>query len=257
MQPDEADEILDRLVAKGIRHEKVLVQYGDSTMVGAYTFGEPINQPLVLIHGSPGDWSVWENIIANDKVNGNYFIVALDRAGYGLTTIPAQANLARQSGAVWALIDKLKLHDISVVGHSYGGAVAEQLLVDNEERFKLAFLVAPTISPVHMAPRWYNRLADNWLLKKVLPDDLLASNIEMMGLPEGLRNLESKLVEISVRIIFMQGTDDVLVPFGSVNYYKTIASASVEYIILEDMNHFIPWTDPDLINDTFHFGKGI
>lgn len=249
MQPDGANEILDRLVHQGISQDKIQVQYGDSLLVGAYMFGEPTNQPLLLIHGSPGDWSAWENIIANDSINNNYYIVAVDRVGYGLTTVPAESRLKIQAEALWVLIDSLKLHDITVVGHSYGGAVVEQLLVDHQEVFKMALLVAPTISPKHMSPRWYNKLADNKFVDKLLPEDLRTSNIEMMGLPESLKKLEIEIPKINVPIIFMQGTDDVLVPFESVDYFKVIAPVSVEYIILDKMNHFIPWTNPDLINE--------
>ena len=249
MQPDGANEVLDRLVSQGLPFNKVLVPHGDSTHVGAYTFGDPTKQPLLLIHGSPGDWSAWENIIANEGINENCFIVAIDRAGYGLTTLPAQASLKMQASAVSAVIESLKLSDIAIVGHSYGGAVVEQLLVDNQASFKLALLVAPTVSPVDMAPRWYNKLAGNRLIKKILPKDLLTSNIEMIALPIGLRNLESRLAEVSVPIIYMQGKDDILVPIESVDYYKSVAPNTVEYIILENKNHFIPWTDPGLINN--------
>ena len=249
LTPDSSNKILRRIEAKGINYNCVNTQIADSLTVGAYVFGNSNRPPLLLIHGSPGDWSAWENVIANDAIRDSYFIVAIDRPGYGITSYPAQSSLNGQTAAIWPVIQKLRLSNITVVGHSYGGAVIEQLLVEDDNYFDLAVIVAGTISPVHMAPRWYNKLADNAVVNYLLPKTLKTSNLEMTGLPPSLDRLEASIPDISTPIIIIQGNDDILVPFESVDYFKGIKPEGVEYVLKDGINHFIPWTNPDMINN--------
>lgn len=247
--PDSSDEVHERLISKGFRVNTVKIPYDDSLTIGAKIIGKPANTALLLIHGSPGDWSAWENIITADQVLEHYFIVAVDRAGYGSTSVPGQATLIGQAKVIRGLINGLALSDIVVVGHSYGGAVAEQLLVDQPSLFKKAIFVAPTLSPGHMEPRWYNSLAGMSWLNNIIPDNMRTSNLEMVNLPASLRQLESKIKFIETPIIYIQGEEDILVPVESIEYYKSVKPLGVEYLRLSKVNHFIPWTDPGLITN--------
>ena len=250
MMPDGASKVLGRIENAGIRFDKVEVGKVDSTLVYAMTFGNKAATPLLLIHGSPGDWSAWENIIMNDSIRESYFIIAVDRPGYGNTTVEAKQSLADQSKAIWSVIAYLELDKkIVVAGHSYGGAVAEQLLVEGDSLFSQAVLVASTSSPELMKPRWYNKLANWILIDKMLSEELKSSNYEMLGLTSSLASLEPSLNSITTPIIFILGEEDILVPFETADYFKKTKSTGVKFILIEDLNHFIPWSDPDLITD--------
>ena len=250
IMPAGSTEVLERLNEAGIYPKALLIDYKEGSQIGAMQIGDSTKPALLLIHGSPGDWSAWENIIANDSVREAFQITSIDRAGYGRTTTPAYATLTDQTDLVWHVMKHLqRTEDIVVVGHSYGGAVAEQLLIDYPEAFNLAVFVAPTLGPEIMAPRWYNKVAGWSLINKILSNDLQSSNTEMMGLPKSLQLNESFLNQIETPIIYIQGMEDVLVAHETVDYFKEHKPDGVKYIIIEDMNHFTPWTDPHLITD--------
>ena len=248
--PDGEGKVLERLNEKDIFPATISITYHDSLNVNVVSIGNPTKPVLLLIHGSPGDWSAWENIITNDSIRASFYILSIDRAGFGKTTVPALANLRSQADVIWRAMEQLHcLENIMLVGHSYGGAVVEQLLIDHPEVFNLAILAAPTLSPDLMAPRWYNKVARWKLVNSLLSKDMKSSNIEMMGLPESLSVNEEYLSSIQTPIIYIQGNKDVLVPYETVDYFKGHKPTGVTYIILEDMNHFIPWSDPDLITN--------
>jgi pimeloyl-ACP methyl ester carboxylesterase len=69
----------------------------------------------------------------------------------------------------------------------------------------------------------------------------------MMDLATELRKNEGLQESITTPITLIQGTADVLVPYETVDYYRSVKSTGVEYMIVEGMNHFIPWTDPELV----------
>jgi len=248
--PDSGSEVLERLNEAGIYPKSLKIDYKDGLQIGAMQIGDSTKPALLLIHGSPGDWSAWENVIANDSVREAFQIISIDRAGYGQTTVPAYTNLKDQANLVWYAMEQLnRTRDLIAVGHSYGGAVVEQLLIDHPKSFDLAVLVAPTLGPEQMAPRWYNKVASWSLINKIISNDLRSSNIEMMGLPESLRTNENMLKQIITPIIYIQGMEDVLVAHETVDYFKEHKPDGVKYVIIEDMNHFTPWTDPHLITD--------
>ena len=71
----------------------------------------------------------------------------------------------------------------------------------------------------------------------------------MLGLPASLKNNEAAVSSIQIPIIYIQGMKDVLVDYETVDYFQGLKPDGVKYVIIEDMNHFTPWSDPYLIND--------
>jgi len=248
--PASEKKVLEELGEKNIFPKENIIPYNDSLQIRAMTVGDRAKPALLLIHGSPGDWSAWVNIFLNDSVRANYYLIAIDRAGYGETTVPALIDLNDQADVVWQAITYLGIdNDITIIGHSYGGAVVEQLLIDHDSAFELAVLVAPTLSPELMQPRWYNKVARWRWVNYIISKDLKASNIEMLGLPASLRLNEGSVSSITTPIVYIQGKKDILVDHETVDYFRKLKPDGVAYIIIEKMNHFTPWSDPHLITD--------
>ena len=224
------------------------MSYRDSLQIQYVNAGKPGAPLLLLIHGSPGSWSDWQHIIANDTVRQRYFIVALTRPGYGFTTVPPQASLEEQATLVWHLVTQLGYDTaITVVGHSYGGAVAMQLLAQYPAAFRKGILVAPTLGAALMAPRWYNKVAAWRPVNQWLSADLRHSNIEMTGLSASLRKLENNWQIVQAPIIYIQGGRDILVSPKTVDFMRSHYPGPVRYVVVKKMNHFVPWSDPQLI----------
>ncbi|MFJ6165641.1 alpha/beta fold hydrolase [Micromonospora orduensis] len=113
--------------------------------------GPPDGTPLLLIHGNCSSSLFWEPLIR--RLPPTLRVVAPDLRGYGDTeTAPVDATRGMRDFAddVAALLDTPGLFDAParpvVVGHSLGGGVAMQLLVDHPERVRALLLAAP-VSP--------------------------------------------------------------------------------------------------------------
>lgn len=91
---------------------------------------------VLLLHGSgPGTtgWGAWRQVALG--LADRHRVVVPDQAGFGGTPVPA----ARAGMAVWreqalALMDVLGLDEVSIVGHSMGGAVALSVAAAAPER---------------------------------------------------------------------------------------------------------------------------
>lgn len=250
MVPDGEQEVKERLSLKHIEIEPFYSSYEDSFRIRSMVVGDTSKPKLVLIHGSPGDWSNWENVIQDSLIRKKYCIIVVDRAGFSKTSVPAQADLKEQARVIWSALSRwFPSSESIIVGHSYGGAVVEQILIDYPHHFSRAVMVAPTLSPAFQSPRWYNNFANFWLVNLALPGMMQASNIEMMGLPSGLKTNEPYLSAINVPIYYIQGKKDVLVPYQTMDYFAKYGPKQTKFIIDDEMNHFIPWSDPQLIID--------
>lgn len=99
--------------------------------------------PAVLfVHGLGGSWRNWlENIPAFAK---NHRVVAIDLPGFGTSPLPAEPLTIKAYGdLIVAFSDALGLdQETALVGHSMGGFISTEAIIDSPERFSSLTLVA-------------------------------------------------------------------------------------------------------------------
>lgn len=99
-------------------------------------------RPLVLLHGLGDSHRTWRHVaplLAEDR-----WVLALDLAGHGRSARPdASYALDWHSKLVARWAEKQGLEEIDVVAHSFGGGVAQMLLLENRPRIRRLILVAP------------------------------------------------------------------------------------------------------------------
>lgn len=87
--------------------------------------------PLVLVHGAAGsrlDWAPEMRRLPGERV------LALDLPGHGKSTAPGRDTIDAYAQDVVKLLDALAIDRAIIVGHSMGGAVAQQIALDWPER---------------------------------------------------------------------------------------------------------------------------
>jgi len=78
---------------------------------------------IVLLHGYLGTMEVWENIIT--ELSKKNRVIALDLPGHGLSGFCEETpTMEFMANCVKSLLDKQKVEECLVVGHSMGGYVA-------------------------------------------------------------------------------------------------------------------------------------
>ena len=89
----------------------------------AYTVHRVDRPALVLVHGWMCDQSYWDEQIAG--LVERFGVVTVDVAGHGTSAANRESwTISSLGGDVAAVINKLHLDDVIVVGHSMGGLVA-------------------------------------------------------------------------------------------------------------------------------------
>jgi pimeloyl-ACP methyl ester carboxylesterase len=83
-------------------------------------------QNILLIHGTPGSIEDWKPII--EQLSKNYKVTAFDRLGNGFSSANNYSyNINANVDLILKLIEKLKLKNVVVVGHSYGGSITTKM----------------------------------------------------------------------------------------------------------------------------------
>ena len=110
-------------------------------MLRYYQIGD--GEDILLIHGSMGSVEDWETLypLLKDK----YRVTAIDRPGMGFSDIKGDDyTIEGNAKLIWELIKRLDLKNVTIVGHSRGGAIALRMAIDYNENIKGYLLLAPT-----------------------------------------------------------------------------------------------------------------
>src|SRR2546423_5718874 len=104
--------------------------------------GDEKAPPIILIHGFISSNLIWTNTLL--PLAGKVFrVIAPDLPGYGYSDKPADAEytISEQARAVIGLMDGLKIEKATIVGASYGGAIAATIALDYPARVEKLVLV--------------------------------------------------------------------------------------------------------------------
>ncbi|MEO8474708.1 MAG: alpha/beta hydrolase [Chryseolinea sp.] len=215
--------------------------------------GDP-NKPLILfIHGSPGSLSAFIHFLADSSLLSKGLLVTTDRPGFGYSNFGiGEMSLHRQAEILKPILEKYKQNrPIILIGHSLGGPLIARMAMDYPELVDGLIIVAGSIDP-ELEPNetWFRAPLATPFLSWLLPRSFRASNEEIYHLKPELEKMIPLWADIRCPVIVIQGKKDSLVPADNAEFArKMLVSAPVEVVYKSNMDHFVPWSNPELIHD--------
>ncbi len=98
-------------------------------------------RPLVLLHGLHDSHRTWRRV--GPALARGRRVIMPDLPGHGLSARPdASYELGWYAQVMGAWLDALHLDDVDVVGHSFGGGLAQYLLFEHRARIRRLGLIA-------------------------------------------------------------------------------------------------------------------
>ncbi len=223
------------------------ISCGDSTLT-----------PLLLVHGSPGTWDSYAKFITETDLLEHFYVIVVDRPGYGESGMADLRDLKSQSSLMEPLINRyFNAQKGVILGHSYGGAICLQLAVDYPTKIQSMVLAAGTLADIYQEPRWYNYIVKYTPVGWLVDESFKMSNQEMWLLSDDLRLLYPELREVTIKTAIIQGGKDFLVNPESPGHVLPILSKSnVKVFYKSDMDHFIIWNDQEIIINALDWTQG-
>lgn len=193
---------------------------------------------LLILHGWRNSSSNWQEV---SRLITNFRVIALDMPAFGGTThLPGEPSVKEYADFVNDFILKLKLKNISVLGHSYGGQVAVDLALRYPESFKKLILVSPACIRF-TTPKLKSKIASGvkpvikklpkniqeYFLRFMASSDYIKSTVVQRELLNRILMVDySNLVSsISQKTYIIWGTEDTTIPNSSKYLAENIKSS--------------------------------
>jgi pimeloyl-ACP methyl ester carboxylesterase len=211
-------------------------------------------KPLVLfLHGSPGSLSAFIDFLTDSALLRNGLLITADRPGFGYSNFGnGEPSLKNQCEMLKPLLEQYKRNrPIILVGHSLAGALIVRMAAEYPDLVDGLVIVAGSVDP-ELEPNetWFRAPLATPFLSWILPNSFRASNEEIYQLKPELEKMLPLWEEVKCPVIVIQGKKDELVPAKNADFVKKmLVNASVDLRLIEDMNHFVPWSHPHLIQD--------
>ena len=113
--------------------------------------------PAVLVlHGAASNLE--EPFTALGETLADHHMIWLDRPGLGWSERPeGKWSPQREAELIMAFLTAIGVEQASIVGHSWGGAIAMRTALDHPERVRSLVLIAPALSAWIGEAAWFNK----------------------------------------------------------------------------------------------------
>lgn len=241
--------------------------------------------PVVLIHGANGTWKDFSpELIA--ELAKDHTVIALDRPGHGWSTAPSgPLGLAENAAAVLAILRMCRLGPATLVGHSYGAAVALRAALDAPDlvshvvavcpctaidKRNARYIVVPFVGdPIGRilfqyfalallpfglplrAQAWHpDRPPKGWGPSRAfayVPSQIHASARNFRALQSDLPWLEDRLRRLETRLTVIGGSADLVTPPAHHVFWLRRPVPSARLDVVPQVGHWLPRLRPQVI----------
>jgi len=220
---------------------------------------------MVFIHGAANNRLFWKNQV--DALADHVNTVAIDLPGHGNSPGPGCNKISDYAQAVLSFMDRLNISDPIPCGLSMGGAITQQLLIDQGGRFSAGILMN-TGARLKVSPLIFNTIKTNF---EKYVESIVAMALSSQSDKAVLRPVIQEIVDctpqvayddfkacdhfdamdrleaIQAPVLVLTASDDVLTPvkYGQFMGQK-IVHARTETI--DAAGHMSPLEKPEAVN---------
>jgi pimeloyl-ACP methyl ester carboxylesterase len=226
----------------------------DSICIQVATVGADTLPMLLLIHGAPGAWWGYMNLLDDPELQKKFHIVSVDRLGYGKSRWKKKRFVTSIEMQARSLLPVLNLNKskekVIVLGRSYGAAIAAQLTVLSSEDVKQLIMVSPVIDPDRERFYWFSKWGRNPIVKLFLPREFNAATAEKYAHARELRQVLPIWQNLTVPTTVIQGGNDWIADPANIEFAKKhIPSNQAQFILLPKAGHMITNSHRDMIKE--------
>lgn len=209
-------------------------------------------RPLVIfVHGSPGLWRTWAAYLSDPELQSKANLIAMDRPGFGGSgSGRIERGLRAQSEALAPLLAHVQPGQrVILVGHAYGAAIAVRMAMAYPDRITDLVLTGVPLDPALQTESWFQYVADYPPITWLLPKEIRVFNREYLGLEKELTDMLPLWPRITQHVSLLLGEQDEEVPIETAVFARKMLTQarSVNIVQIAHVNHFIPWTQFDLV----------
>lgn len=206
---------------------------------------------LVLLHGAPGAWYGYMNLMEDSALQRHFQIVAIDRPGYGKSNYgKAELSTFNQALAVQQVITACNTSGkpVSLLGRSYGAPIAAHYALYHPQNVDQLIMVSPVIDPDKEKFYWFSPIGKWKIVQWFLPKVLNVATREKYAHPAEMRKMETNWRKLYVPTTVLTGENDWIADTANYTFaQKHIINAPARFYKLKNTGHLITYEQPELI----------
>ncbi len=220
------------------------------------TYGDPANEPLLLLHGGLGNADYFVNQIP--AFSENYYVIAADSRGHGRSTMSdQQIGYALMASDVLALLDFLKIESAHLVGWSDGGIIGLDIAINHPDRLKKLIAYGANYIPAGVRTdvgdserfnAYIEMAAGDYVKLSPTPDgfDAFLANIGNMWASEPNFTAE-QLGSITTPTLILDGMEEEAI---YIEHALEMASLipTADLFLMSNIGHFAMWDKTEEFN---------
>lgn len=204
---------------------------------------------LLLVHGSPGAWFGYKEFFKDTALINNYQIIVPDRLGYNKST-DKLASIDEQASFLKQLLAVLHAQRVSVVGRSYGAAIAVKLVADNPDGIANLLLIAPACNPQKEKFWWFSKPVNSKFLRFFLPRYINRASDEKFVHQAELNQMMPDWEKIKCPVTILQGGKDWIIDATNGRFVDSmLINAPRRFIYLPENEHLLTLEKYELIRE--------
>lgn len=211
------------------------------------------NDPwIIFVHGAPGSCTDYLKYFQDSSLSSRFNMLTIDRPGYGYSGFgKSETSIEEQAAFLHEIVTSKNTHDITLVGHSYGGPVVARMAIDYPSYYDKVIMLAPAIDPDHEKMFGISKLACWKLTRWIVPRAWRVAADEKFSHAEELTKMIPLWQDIAVKTIHVHGDSDVLVPFENLAFAEQMFEGKDNFVSmpLAGVNHFLPWSHYELVKE--------
>jgi pimeloyl-ACP methyl ester carboxylesterase len=246
---------------------KYQINYGSNAQVGQYANVNDIKvyyeiygagEPLLLLHGQGG--SIGSFLYQIPELSKRFKVIAVDSRAQGKSTdSDKEITYALMASDMSALIDKLNLGSVYVVGWSDGGNVGLELALAHPQKLKKLvtfganythenFLAPPdSVAMEPSDPRISKTTPELQKFKEGLDKLSPAIRKKLSDLGEKYPNLTvEQIKKIKVPVLVVVGDHDLINIDQTISLFANLPHSQL--FIVPGASHLVPLEQPELLN---------
>jgi pimeloyl-ACP methyl ester carboxylesterase len=239
----------------------------DTLCIQVASTGSDTLPMLLLIHGAPGAWWGYMNMLDDTLLQKKFHIVSVDRLGYGNSWLKHRKPVSSIQKQAQCLLHVFELNHSKepaiVLGRSYGAPIAAAMAAMRPEQVKQLIMVSPVIDPEKEKFYWFSKYGRNPLIQLFLPREFNTATAEKYRHSEELEKMLPIWEKLTMPVVVIQGGDDWIGDPVNIEFAKKkIPSLRSQYITIPKAGHMLTFSHLNMIrqlilNTNKHSGKTI
>lgn len=207
---------------------------------------------LLLIHGAPGAWWGYMNMLDDTVLQKQFHIVSVDRLGYGNSWLKRRkpvGSIETQAKCLLSVLDLNKSKESAIIlGRSYGAPIAAAMASMAPDKVKQLIMVSPVIDPDNEKFYWFSRYGRNRLIQLFLPKEFNTATEEKYAHSDELRKMLPVWKKLTMPVVVIQGGNDWIGDPINIEFAKqNIPSLKSQYITIPKAGHMLTFSHSDMI----------